>query len=62
VQRLAHTELTTEPETMDIPHATTHQESIPTLSDEMHLSEKIGRNTSCPCGSGKKFKHCHGKF
>ena len=20
---------------------------------------KIGRNESCPCGSGKKFKHCH---
>ena len=19
-----------------------------------------GRNTDCPCGSGKKFKHCHG--
>jgi preprotein translocase subunit SecA len=22
---------------------------------------KLGRNESCPCGSGKKFKHCHGK-
>lgn len=22
---------------------------------------KIGRNAPCPCGSGKKFKHCHGK-
>ena len=22
---------------------------------------KIGRNAACPCGSGKKFKHCHGK-
>ena len=21
---------------------------------------KVGRNTSCPCGSGKKYKHCHG--
>lgn len=21
---------------------------------------KIGRNDKCPCGSGKKFKHCHG--
>jgi preprotein translocase subunit SecA len=21
---------------------------------------KIGRNEPCPCGSGKKFKHCHG--
>ncbi len=23
---------------------------------------KIGRNEACPCGSGKKFKHCHGSF
>ncbi len=23
---------------------------------------KIGRNQPCPCGSGKKYKHCHGKF
>jgi preprotein translocase subunit SecA len=22
---------------------------------------KVGRNDPCPCGSGKKFKHCHGK-
>ena len=21
---------------------------------------KVGRNTACPCGSGKKYKHCHG--
>ena len=21
-----------------------------------------GRNDDCPCGSGKKFKHCHGKL
>ncbi len=24
--------------------------------------QKIGRNDSCPCGSGKKYKHCHGKL
>ena len=24
--------------------------------------EKIGRNDSCPCGSGKKYKHCHGRL
>ena len=23
--------------------------------------EKIGRNDPCPCGSGKKYKHCCGK-
>ncbi|MEM9278298.1 MAG: preprotein translocase subunit SecA [Pseudomonadota bacterium] len=23
---------------------------------------KVGRNELCPCGSGKKYKHCHGRF
>ena len=23
---------------------------------------KVGRNETCPCGSGKKFKHCHGRI
>ena len=25
-------------------------------------NKKIGRNDKCPCGSGKKFKHCHGNI
>lgn len=29
-------------------------------SDEQ--SNSIGRNSPCPCGSGKKYKHCHGKL
>src|SRR5207244_424145 len=24
----------------------------------LHAREKIGRNDPCPCGSGKKYKHC----
>ena len=27
----------------------------------VQVGEKIGRNDPCPCGSGKKYKHCHGK-
>ncbi|MBI4535795.1 MAG: SEC-C domain-containing protein [Ignavibacteriae bacterium] len=27
----------------------------------IHVGEKIGRNDPCPCGSGKKYKHCHGR-
>ena len=23
---------------------------------------EVGRNEPCPCGSGKKFKHCHGAY
>ena len=25
-------------------------------------AEKVGRNSACPCGSGKKYKQCHGKL
>jgi len=25
------------------------------------VSPKVGRNDPCPCGSGKKYKHCHGR-
>ena len=34
-----------------------HQANIP---EDFDLSQ-IGRNELCPCGSGKKFKNCHGK-
>ncbi|MGI9608224.1 MAG: preprotein translocase subunit SecA [Acidimicrobiales bacterium] len=30
----------------------------PKVNDEF---EKVGRNDPCPCGSGNKFKHCHGR-
>jgi len=28
----------------------------------VRLTQKVGRNDPCPCGSGKKYKHCHGKL
>ncbi len=28
----------------------------------VRLGEKVGRNDPCPCGSGKKYKQCHGKL
>ena len=28
--------------------------------EENRSEKKVGRNEKCPCGSGKKFKHCHG--
>jgi preprotein translocase subunit SecA len=32
--------------------------------DYQNASEmpKVGRNDPCPCGSGKKYKHCHGQL
>ena len=42
------------------------QEPIDTRAQENHQpvvneQPKIGRNDPCPCGSGKKYKNCHGK-
>ncbi len=28
----------------------------------VRAERKVGRNEACPCGSGKKFKHCHGRL
>ncbi|WP_337880183.1 preprotein translocase subunit SecA [Rheinheimera sp.] len=46
-----------------------HDEAEPVASDApeqkapvFRESEKIGRNDPCPCGSGKKYKACHGKL
>jgi preprotein translocase subunit SecA len=33
----------------------------PKLSAPVQVENKIGRNDPCPCGSGKKYKQCHGK-
>jgi len=29
---------------------------------QVRHGQKVGRNDPCPCGSGKKYKHCHGKL
>ena len=31
-------------------------------TEPVRVEKKVGRNDPCPCGSGKKYKHCHGKF
>ena len=33
----------------------------PKSNAPVHVEKKVGRNDPCPCGSGKKFKNCHGK-
>jgi len=38
--------------------AATKKKAQPTVR---HV-QKVGRNDACPCGSGKKYKHCHGKL
>ena len=39
-----------------------YNDPSPAIKQEpIRVDPKIGRNDSCPCGSGKKFKNCHGK-
>jgi|GEM_PF-1066841 len=33
----------------------------PKVTQPIRTEKKIGRNEKCPCGSGKKYKQCHGK-
>ena len=33
-----------------------------TAQPQVNVAPKAGRNDPCPCGSGKKYKHCHGKL
>ena len=34
----------------------------PSQEQKLQKKEKVPRNAPCPCGSGKKFKHCCGKI
>ncbi len=36
--------------------------ALPEKKPFVRPDKKIGRNDPCPCGSGKKYKHCHGKL
>ena len=40
-------------------HSNTQQREI---TQPIRVEKKVGRNDPCPCGSGKKYKNCHGKL
>ncbi len=40
-------------------HSNTQQKEV---TQPMVAEKKVGRNEACPCGSGKKYKNCHGKM
>ncbi len=46
------------PENQSAGNPSTEEERKPFVRDE----QKVGRNDPCPCGSGKKYKQCHGKL
>ncbi|HPJ82376.1 MAG: preprotein translocase subunit SecA [Bacteroidales bacterium] len=37
------------------------QSAEPRSNAPVHVEKQVGRNDPCPCGSGKKYKQCHGK-
>lgn len=38
-----------------------HPDHVVVKQEPVKVGPKVGRNDPCPCGSGKKFKNCHGK-
>ncbi len=40
----------------------TRQDPALMSNDDGSATPKVGRNEPCPCGSGKKYKHCHGEI
>ena len=40
-------------------HSNTQQKEV---TQPIRVEKKVGRNEPCPCGSGKKYKNCHGKL
>jgi preprotein translocase subunit SecA len=52
---------TGEPE-VRIDEETLRRAATGTLSAGAMAFARVGRNDPCPCGSGKKYKHCHGKL
>ncbi|MDB5791403.1 MAG: preprotein translocase subunit SecA [Massilia sp.] len=50
------------PEELLAPVATAASTPVAAEDHSTYLGMKVGRNDPCPCGSGKKFKQCHGKL
>lgn len=52
------------PERTDMSRLQTGRSDIPgggqRKAEPVRVEKKVGRNEPCPCGSGKKYKHCHG--
>ncbi|HET6866011.1 MAG TPA: fused MFS/spermidine synthase [Solirubrobacteraceae bacterium] len=44
----------------EAPEVLTDGERVSAAADDL-MFQNVARNNPCPCGSGKKFKHCHGR-
>jgi preprotein translocase subunit SecA len=49
------------PEMIDTENNYHDPSEAPVKQEPVKVGPKVGRNDPCPCGSGKKFKNCHGK-
>ena len=45
-----------------VPSQEEEKEVVDVTKEKIKEEKKVGRNEKCPCGSGKKFKHCHGNI
>ncbi|HGM9802041.1 TPA: preprotein translocase subunit SecA [Proteus mirabilis] len=43
-------------------HEVTKESQMSAVDGQVASGKKVGRNEPCPCGLGKKYKHCHGKL
>jgi preprotein translocase subunit SecA len=50
------------PSYQDEPAAADEAQQAPKAQPFVRHMDKTGRNDPCPCGSGKKYKHCHGRL
>ncbi len=48
--------------TYTAPTETGEVETLIDAATQAAAVPRVGRNDPCPCGSGKKYKHCHGKL
>ena len=46
---------------LEEPEAEGQDGDVAVAAAPVRAEQKIGRNELCPCGSGKKYKHCHGQ-
>ncbi|MFN2301998.1 MAG: SEC-C metal-binding domain-containing protein, partial [Gammaproteobacteria bacterium] len=44
------------------PDAVSGPQRVASPEQFVRSDAKVGRNDPCPCGSGKKYKHCHGRI
>ncbi|MBI3316395.1 MAG: preprotein translocase subunit SecA [Candidatus Omnitrophica bacterium] len=51
---------TDSPSPVGLLHPNAENDEAPPSSSIHHSGSKVGRNDPCPCGSGKKYKKCHG--